>query len=469
MNQDSIHMTAPARVYASRRARLASSLTRPLVVFAGRARARQYATNVHPFRAGSSYLYFGGSPLEGAAWLIEPGSDGDNGCTLFRSVGSVEDTVWTGPSVPDDAIAQAAGMGTSRLALPEELAGRLSGRVGAYVAPPCPATMDRIASIKLQPANPDELLAIINMRLIKDEHELRAMRRAADVAVQAHLAAMKATAPGQTEAKVAAALTSVLVSNNCDHSFTPIVTVHGEVLHCDGYRHDLTAGKLLLVDAGAEERGGYASDITRAYPVDGTFTPIQRQLHDTVLRAQRQAIAACVPGRRYRDIHDLAARIICEGLVEAELLRGDATELASRGAHTLFFTHGVGHLLGLDVHDMEDFGDLAGYAPGRSRRTEFGSKYLRLDRDLKPGMTVTIEPGIYLVPAVWRQNELLRPFEDAINRPAIEALLKNHFGGIRIEDDVHVRTADAAGPEVLTAALPSDADAVAAIVGGPSR
>ena len=217
------------------------------------------------------------------------------------------------------------------------------------------------------------------------------------------------------------------------------------------------------MDGGAEEPGGYACDVTRTFPVGGRWSSIQRQLYDTVLDAMRQAIEACVVGRRYREVHDIAGRVICDGLVQAELLKGDPAELSERRAHTLFFAHGVGHLIGLDVHDMEDFGDLAGYAPGRKRREHFGDKYLRLDRDLEAGMCVTVEPGIYLVPAIWDDEELVGPLKDVVNRPAVDALLKDRFGGIRIEETVHVA---AGGPETLTAALVSDADDVAKCVGG---
>ena len=134
--------------------------------------------------------------------------------------------------------------------------------------------------------------------------------------------------------------------------------------------------------------------------------------------------------------------------------------------HTLFFTHGLGHLIGLDVHDMEDFGDQAGYAPGRTRRPGFGDKFLRLDRDLEPGMAVTIEPGLYFVPAVWQNDELLAPFDDVINKAAIDSLIKNQFGGIRIEETICVRSEAEGGPEVLTAALPTSADEVTALVTG---
>ena len=465
MERSSFFMPAPANIYRERRARLARDLDRPMVIFAGRARPRHYATNTYPFRASSCYLYFGGPPIKGAVWLIEPGSNGEQGSTLLRPVLDFDEAVWNGDPPSDQSIAAAAGVWPTSLQTPDSLETLLRDRTAAYLAPPCSATQSVLKSLRVEPADPDELQLIIHLRFTKDEHELAAMQRAVDTAVQAHLAAMETTASGHTEAEVAAALTAVFVAHHAIPSFSPIVTVRGDILHCEEYTNTIEAGQLMLIDAGAEEPGGYASDITRTYPVTGEFTPIQRQLYDTVLRAEREAIAACVPGRRYRDIHDLAARIICEGLVEAELLRGDPAELCARSAHTVFFTHGVGHLIGLDVHDMEEFGDLAGYAPGRKRRPTFGDKFLRLDRDLEENMVVTIEPGVYFVPAIWQNEQITGRFADVVNRSAVNALLKERFGGIRIEDVVHVRSADAA-PGVLTADAPTEPDALAAVVGG---
>lgn len=460
----SINMTSPPTVYRERRARLAGRLSRPLVIFAGRAPARNYAANTYPFRAGSTYLYFGGPPVEGAAWLIEPGSNGDAGCTLIRPVPSPDDVVWMGESASDPDIARAAGASLSRLAEPDQLGKVLAGRSAGAIVTHCPITWDWAKSLGLAAATADEKLAIIDLRLVRDDHEMKAMRSAAAVAVEAQRAAMAATRPGRRESEVHAAFMDVLTSHNCPPSFTPIITVHGEVLHSQGYPNVLKSGALLLADAGAEEPGGYSSDITRTYPVDGKWSPIQRQLYEVVLRAQEAAVAACLPGRRFRDIHDLAAERICEGLVQAGLLHGDPAELSRRRAHALFFVHGLGHLIGLDVHDMEDFGDLAGYASGRQRRTGFGDKFLRLDRDLAPGMCLTIEPGIYLVPAIWQREDLVGPVADVVNRRAVEALLKEEFGGVRIEDTVHVR-GTGSGPENLTESLPKAADAVAGLVG----
>jgi Xaa-Pro aminopeptidase len=455
--------TAPPQCYRKRRARLAAGLRRPLALFAGRAPAPNCAANPAPFRAESNYLYFGGPPVEGAVLVIEPGSDGDAGCRWFRDPAGPDDAVWMGPPADDGAMLAAAGLGTRGLADSSTLAAALAGQGAAAIVPLCARTREQSRTLGLAAPAEDELRQVIDLRLIKDEHELKAMRAAARVTCEAHRAAMGATRPGLLEAEPAAAFHAVLARRQCRPSFQPIITVRGEVLHGHGHGNVMSAGSLLLVDAAAEEPGGYAGDVTRTFPVNGRWSAMQRQLHDTVLQAMDQAIAACRPGTRYRDVHDLAARVIAEGLVGAGLLRGDPAALAARGAHTLFFTHGVGHLIGLDVHDMEDFGDLAGYAPGRTRRPQFGSKFLRLDRDLQPDMVVTIEPGVYMVPAIWSNRELTGSFEDAVNRPAVEQLLSQNFGGIRIEQTIRV-TADGP-PEVLTAELPTTADDVAACVG----
>ncbi len=464
MNETAPKMTAPPEVYRTRRSRLAASSDRPMVILAGRAVARNYPTNTHLFRAGSSYLYFGGPAVEGAAWLIEPGSDGDDGCTLLRPPPKPDDGVWIGDAMSDSAMAEAAGIRAASVVSSEAMASLLAGRTAGSVCPPSPQTLEWVRSLELEPATEDELRAIVEIRLIKDEHELAAMRRAGLVAVEAHQAAMRATRPGHCESEAAAALRAVMVTHHCVPSFTPILSVHGEVLHATGHHNMMNDGDLLLCDAGAEEPGGYASDVSRTWPVSGTFSPVQRHLYDTVRRAHEEGVAACVPGRRYRDVHDLAERILCEGLAEAELLRGEVDTLFERHAQSLFFPHGIGHLIGLDVHDMEDFGHLAGYPRGRERRLQFGRKYLRLDRDLQPGMAVTIEPGLYLVPAIWARDDLVGPLKDLVNRPAVDALLAEAFGGIRIEDTICVR--EGGGPEKFTGALPTDADAVAAMVGG---
>ena len=240
-----IPMTAPADVYRRRRSQLAAALQRPLVIFAGHAPARNYPTNPHQFRAGSSYLYFGGPVVENAALLIEPGSDGDDGCTLFRPPPGPDDALWVGEIPGDDALAAAAGLSVKRIADPDKLGTRAAGRDVAALTAPFPDTLAWVARLGLASAGDDELLAIINLRLIKDEHELVAMRRAAEISMEAHRAAIAATKPGRREAHVAAAYLATLHRHECEVAFNPIITVRGEVLHGHGHSNLMREGDLL--------------------------------------------------------------------------------------------------------------------------------------------------------------------------------------------------------------------------------
>jgi Xaa-Pro aminopeptidase len=271
---------------------------------------------------------------------------------------------------------------------------------------------------------------------------------------------MRATRPGLKEAEIVAAMDAVIVRAGCAHAYLPIVTREGEVLHDERHHRTLESGDLLLADVGAETPGGWASDVTRTWPASGKFSATQRSLYEVVLAAQRAAIAAVRPGVRYLDVHRAAGKKLLEGLIALGVFRGDLEDLYARGAAALFFPHGIGHLLGLDVHDMEDLGDRAGYAPGRQRAKEFGLRALRLDRDLVPGMVVTIEPGLYQVPSILDDAALTRVAGDRLDRKKLAAFAD--VRGIRIEDDVLVTET---GRLVLTEAIPKTLDAVEAAVG----
>ena len=270
---------------------------------------------------------------------------------------------------------------------------------------------------------------------------------------------MAATRPGRTEAIIGAVFDAAIAARGLRTAYDAIVTVRGEVLHNFHRVHPLRDGDLLLLDGGAEGTSGYATDVTRTWPVSGTFTPRQRSAYEAVLAAQQRAIALCTPGVRYRDIHLEAARVLTRWMVDERLLSGDVDSLVERGAHALFFPHGVGHLIGLDVHDLELYGDRAGYGPGRTRSRQFGLNALRLDRDLAPGNVVTIEPGFYAVPEILQSASLTDPFSDVLDLDRAASWLG--FGGIRIEDDVYITDA---GPEVLTASIPVTIDEVEAAI-----
>jgi Xaa-Pro aminopeptidase len=268
---------------------------------------------------------------------------------------------------------------------------------------------------------------------------------------------MRATHTGARESFVRAAMEAEIVARDLTVAYGSIVTTHGEVLHNEQHHRVLGKDDMILADVGAESPGGWAGDVTRTWPVAGRFSLAQRELYEVVLAAQLRAIAAVRPGVRYRDIHILAGQSLADGLVGVGLLRGDPAELYADGVIASFFPHGIGHLLGLDVHDMEDLGDRAGYAPGRERDPAPGMRYLRLDRDLVPGMALTIEPGLYFIPAILDDPSLNARSGGRIVRARVDEFVAAGARGIRIEDDVLVT---ATGHDVLTVAIPKSVSAV---------
>ncbi|MEZ4448840.1 MAG: aminopeptidase P family protein [Nannocystaceae bacterium] len=461
-------------VYIDRRRRLAAAIPGPTMIVAGRPRARNYAANLFPYRADSHFLYLVGASLPRAVLLGE----GDR-WELFAEPPTAASALWHGEEASFEAIAAATGVAKVRPLVELDVALAAAGgaaRIGTVPAID-PLTRARQAATLSRPwglrddedqgpaplEGADAALAdaLITLRLRHDPAALEHLRVAATGTRAAHLAGMAASAPGVPEAVVVAAIEGAMAARGMGPAYNSIVSVHGEVLHNEHHFNVLGEGDLLLCDAGAEH-AGWASDVTRTWPVSGRFSSTQRDLYDLVLAAQAAAIAGVRPGARFRDLHLLASLTIARGLVDLRILRGDPEGLVERGAHALFFPHGLGHLLGLDVHDMEDLGDRAGYAPDRQRSAQFGLRSLRLDRDLQPGMLVTIEPGLYLVPAILADRELCGPFDrdGALDRERLR-----HFAdvrGIRIEDDVLCTTGD---PEVLTAAIPKDPLAVQEHVG----
>jgi Xaa-Pro aminopeptidase len=444
------------RPFAERRARLAARLGgAPALLPSSAARARNYAANTHPFRAASHFLYLCGLPLREAF----AHHDGES-WTVYLPPPEADAALWHGaePSMAEIA----AALGCPVLPL-DALAPALARRPAATLPAPDLETCEeqsRLLGRRVRPgtlAPLDEPLAdaLIELRLHHDAAAIAELRAAATATAAAHAAGMKATRPGIRESAVRAAMEAALIERGMGVAYGSIVTVHGEVLHNEQHHHLLGERDLLLADVGAETAGGWAGDVTRTWPVAGRYSTTQQELYDVVLRAQEAAIAAVKPGVRYRDLHLLAARVLAEGLVALGILRGDPAELVADGVVYLLFPHGIGHLLGLDVHDMEDLGDRAGYAPSRQRAPDFGLRYLRLDRDLAPGMAVTIEPGLYLVPAILENAALGERARGRLDRQRLAQFAD--VRGIRIEDDVLVT---AGGAEVLTAAIPKAREAV---------
>ena len=453
-------MPSPA-FHAERRQRLADAVQRPILLVGNGRQARNFPANTLPFRQDSTFLYFTGCAAPGAALLI----DGEDH-TLFLPDAGPGDALWHGPTPSLREQGAALGVAVKDARELDTRVAQLDARPWALSVsdPRRTALARRLSGLALEygPLNgPDALIAaVIDLRLALHPEEIEAMRAAAAVTTAAHRAAMAATRPGRTEAQIAALFDGVCASHGMATAYHSIVTVRGEVLHNESYGNTLEDGQLLLLDGGAEHASGYATDVTRTWPVSGRFSGQQRAAYDAVLAAQEASIALCRAGTRYRDVHLASCRVLTRFLVDEGILDGAVDGLVERGAHALFFPHGVGHLIGLDVHDMEIFGDRAGYAPGRARSDQFGLSYLRLDRDLAPGMVVTIEPGFYVVPAILDDAALGARFADVLRRDRLEAW--RGFGGIRIEDDV--RITDGA-PEVLTEGIPKAPEDLEALVG----
>ncbi len=445
-----------AQTLRDRRQRLAQLFDAPAMLWAGCSSPRNFPANVFGFRASSHFLYFAGLPLENAVIRVLNGR-----LELFMDNATPASALWHGEMPSPEEIAQIIG---ADAAFPlADL--KLKAQGAATVAVQDATTQLRQSellkrAIALEGIDLKLATAIAFIRMTHDAAALEELRLAAAVTVSAHLSGMASTQSAALEAEIRAAMECVIVAHNMTCAYSSIVTVCGEVLHNNQYHHPLQPGDLLLADVGAEANG-WAADVTRTWAVSGKFSSTQRDIYDIVLAAHDACIAKVCPSVEYQDIHLLAATVIAQGLVDLGILQGSAEDLVQMDAHALFFPHGVGHLLGLDVHDMEDLGDLAGYEAGRTRSDRFGLCYLRLNRLLRPGMLVTIEPGFYQVGAILNNPQNRAKYKDVVNWERLAQF--NDVRGIRIEDDVLVTEA---GSEVLTAALPTEADAIAGLVKG---
>ena len=435
-----------AEALRQRRQRLAALSSVPVVLWSGQSPSRNFPANTYPFRASSHFLYFAGLNLPNAAIALR----GEH-LTLFWDEPTPAEVLWHGPGPTRSQLAEQIGAEDAKPLA--ELERYCVGAATIAVQDSATrqqqaALLGRSLAVPKQSEGLDRALAeaIVQVRLCHDEFALAEMRWAAQVTRQAHEAGRAAIASATTEAQVRAAMEQVILAADMTPAYSSIVTVRGEVLHNCHYGHRLEPGDLLLADVGAETPLGWAADVTRTWPVSGQFSPTQREIYDIVQAAHDRCIEAIAPGVEYRDIHLLAARVIAEGLVSLGILRGAPEDLVEQDAHALFFPHGVGHLLGLDVHDMEDLGDLAGYEPGRTRSDRFGLCYLRLDRPLRPGMVVTVEPGFYQIPALLHDAKQRGRSSAQVDWERLADFAD--VRGIRIEDDILVTPT---GREVLTA------------------
>lgn len=448
--------------HAERRHRLTQQVGRPILLLGNDHRPRNLPMSTVAYRQDSTFLYFTGCLEPGAAVLLI-----GSAATLYLRPPAEDDALWHGHS---ETIEQTAGRYGFDRVRPIDCLERDAAALDdlATVAVPDMAQTLRAERISKQhlrfgTANGDSDLidAIIGMRRILSASEIETMRCTATITRDAHIAAMRATRAGLSEQHIAAEFHNVVMRAGLTLAYPSIVTIRGEVLHNFHHSNRLSNGDLLLLDGGAESATGYATDVTRTWPVSGTFSPRQRSAYEAVLESQLEGINLVKSGTRYRDIHMHCARVIARFLADEGLITCAPDAAVESGAHALFFPHGVGHLIGLDVHDLENFGDRAAYGPGRTRSEQFGAAYLRLDLDLEPGMVVTIEPGFYVVPAILNNPALREAFRTMVNFDKAESWIG--FGGIRIEDDVAVTAGD---PDVLTDGIPKSVRELEAVICG---
>jgi Xaa-Pro aminopeptidase len=431
----------PSSIYQRRRAALlrglaARGIEDGLVVLVGsRESPINYADNCYPFRQDSSFLYFAGPRKPGLAASIDVAS---GKTTLYGDDPTMDDVVWTGPQPSVSELAALAGISSSRAR--RELAADAAGRALLYFPPYREDARAELAELAAKPAaavaagaSRALVEAAIELREIKSEEEAAELDEAVEATIGMHRAALAQARPGMTERDVMAIAARAALAEGAGTSFTMIATTRGAVLHNHSYGRRLEEGDLFLLDAGAESQKGYAGDLTTTFPVSRRFDSRQRELYELVLRMGAAAVPRLEPGRSFRDAHFAAARELAVGLGELGLMRGDPDEAVASGAYALFFPHGLGHMLGLDVHDMESYGeDPVGYA-GARRSPLFGLKSLRLAKPLKAGMAFTVEPGAYFIPELHAEWSAEGRFAGMIDYEAARGWLG--IGGVRNEED----------------------------------
>jgi Xaa-Pro aminopeptidase len=431
-----------SEIYEARRARLQKTMGHGLLFFWGNnACGMNFADNEYTFRQDSTFLYLFGLDTPGLAAVIDVDADRT---IIFGDELTIDDIVWTGP-MPTLA-EQALQVGVRETRPTADLAkvldaARKAGQKIHFLPPYRAEHQLRLQALlgiapaaQAAAASLDLIYTLADMRNHKAPEEIAEIEQAIDISVEMHRTAMRLVRPGATEREIASAITEIALRRGSGHSFPPIATTHGETLHNHGYIHRLEEGQLFLLDAGAENDMHYAGDLTSTIPVGARYTQRQREIYDINTATYHTIADSLRPGITYLECHLRAWTRIAEGLKQLGLMQGDPAEAAAAGAVALFMPHGLGHMMGLDVHDMESYGEVhVGYPRGAEKDMRFGFKSLRLGRTLEPGFVFTVEPGLYFIPELIDQWRAAGRFRDFIRYDRLEAW--KDFGGIRNEED----------------------------------
>ena len=429
--------------YIERRRVLKQAVGSGLLLFLGNTEiGRNYLDNIYHFRQDSTFLYYFASDYAGLAAIIDIDEDKE---IIFGNELTIDDIVWTGvqPTIKEkcERVGITETMPMAQLATYLKNAQAKGQRV--HFLPPyrgeqqvwlqellgiAPAAQSAAASMKF-------IRAVINQRNYKSAEEIEQIEEAINVSVDMHCAAMRAVRPGTTEAQIVSIVHAEAAKHNFDLSFPIIATVNGQTLHNHAYGTEpLKEGQMFLLDSGCENAMHYAGDLTTTMPVGKHFTEQQRTVCNILRTAHLAAVNALKPGIEFRDVHNIVLTEIAKGMTDLGLMKGNPEEAARAGAACMFLPHGLGHMMGLDVHDMENLGEVnVGYEEGRSKSTQFGFKSLRLAKALEPGYVFTVEPGIYFIPDLIDKWRAEKQFTDFICYDKLDAW--RNFGGIRNEED----------------------------------
>jgi Xaa-Pro aminopeptidase len=427
--------------YIQRRKILADKIGSGLILLLGNDESPvNYADNGYHFRQDSTFLYYFGIDFPGLAAVIDVDNDRQ---VIFGDDYTIDDIVWMGPqpTIAERAIGVGINHSQSALELVAIMHEALRTDREVHYLPPYRAE----SKLKLQHLlflHPDHIAqksslrlirAVVSQREIKSEEEIREIEKGVDLSVDMHVAAMQLARPGMTEAHVAARVYEIAHAANGEISFPIIATINGQTLHNHYHGNVLKSGDLFLLDAGGEVESRYCGDLSSTFPVDPTFTAQQKLVYEMSLKAHQAAIDALGLNVPYRNVHLAACRSIATSMKELGLMKGDTDAAIAAGAHALFMPCGTGHMMGLDVHDMENLGEVwVGY-DGEHKSTQFGLKSLRLAKPLKPGHVFTVEPGIYFIPELMDKWQGEGKFTEFINWAEVQKF--RDFGGIRNEEN----------------------------------
>ncbi len=450
--------------YINRREQLKKTVASGILLFLGNDECgMNYADNTYSFRQDSTFLYFFGLSYAGLSAIIDIDNDKE---IIFGDELTIDDIVWMGtqPTLKEKSERVGVLCTQPSNSIESYLKNAQSKGQQIHFLPTYRAEhklklMDWLGYLPAaQEASVPFIRAVVNQRNYKSAEEIVEIEKACNTTADMHIKAMQILRPGMKESEIAGALADVALSDGGNLSFPIIATINGQTLHNHYHGNIVKPGDMLLLDAGAETAMGYAGDMSSTIPVDKKFTSRQKDVYDIQVASHLAAVEALRPGIPFKDVYELSSRVIVEGMKSLGLMKGNADDAVREGAHAMFFQCGLGHMMGLDVHDMENLGEVYVGYDGEPKSTQFGRKSLRLGRKLEPGFVLTIEPGVYFIPELidlWKGE---KKFTEFINYDKLETY--KDFGGIRNEED-YLITED--GARRLGKKIPLTTDEVEAL------